>query len=108
MIVYDKSWWGDAVLARMYGSAFPRALPYSLGACALAAALSFFFKKELDTQFVAPYPFQTFAFIVGSLVVFRCASRLCPQHFRGCIAHKAVYATSRSAYARSACVLRPG
>ena len=74
MIVYDKSWWGDAVLARMYGSAFPRALPYSLGACALAAVLSFFFKTEMDAQFVAPYPFQTFAFIVGSLVVFRCGS----------------------------------
>lgn len=79
MIVYAKSWLGDArgaMIVRMYGSPFPRALPYSLGACGIAAVLSIFFKEEVDTQFVAPYPFQTFAFIVGSLVVFRCVTGL--------------------------------
>jgi hypothetical protein len=74
MIVYEKSWWGDVVLFRMYGSAFPRALPYSLSACVLTAVLSAFFKSKVEAQFLAPYPFQTFAFIVGALVVFRCVA----------------------------------
>jgi hypothetical protein len=72
MIVYDKSWWGFSVLARMYGSSFPRALPFSLTASLLAGLLSAFLSDELDKSFTHPYPFQTFAFIVGFMVVFRC------------------------------------
>lgn len=71
MIIYDKSFWGFGVLVRMYGSAFPRALPFSLLSCIIAGVLSYFYATELDEEFVHPYPFQTFAFIAGFMVVFR-------------------------------------
>lgn len=72
MIIYDKSFWGFGVLTRMYGSAFPRALPFSVCSCMLAGLLSYFWAKELDNEFIHPYPFQTFAFMAGFMVVFRC------------------------------------
>lgn len=72
MIRYGKGWWGTGVLTRMYGSAFPRALPFSLLATLMAVLLSIFFQELLDDQFLNPYPYQTFAFIVGFMIVFRC------------------------------------
>ena len=72
MIRYDKGWWGLKTFGKMYGSAFPKALMFSLSASALAGVLSYFFSKELDEAFIHPYPFQTFAFVAGFMVVFRC------------------------------------
>lgn len=74
MIRYSKKYWGLHVLFRMYGSAFPRALPFSLASAALAGFLAFFFPTSTTWDlFSHPYPFQTFAFIAGFMVVFRCA-----------------------------------
>lgn len=72
MIRYDKGWWGLKNFTRMYGSAFPRALPFSVTAAVLAGVLSYFFAETLDSAFLDPYPFQTFAFVAGFMVVFRC------------------------------------
>ena len=72
MIRYDKGWWGLKTFGKMYGSAFPKALPFSLTASIFAGLLSYFFAKELDEAFIHPYPFQTFAFVAGFMVVFRC------------------------------------
>lgn len=57
----------------MYGSAFPRALPFSLASAALAGFLASFFPTSTTWDlFKHPYPFQTFAFVAGFMVVFRC------------------------------------
>ena len=72
MMIYNKSFWGFGVLTRMYGSAFPRALPFSIFSCIFAGLLSAWYAKQLDEEFIHPYPFQTFAFIAGFMVVFRC------------------------------------
>ena len=63
MIRYDKGWWGLKTFGKMYGSAFPKALMFSLSASALAGVLSYFFSKELDEAFIHPYPFQTLSLI---------------------------------------------
>jgi hypothetical protein len=77
MIRYDKGWWGIKVLARMYGSAFPKALPLSILASLIAGFSHYFFFDALDGTFSHPYPFAIFAFIVGFMVVFRCAPSPC-------------------------------
>ena len=74
MIRYSKKYWGLHVLFRMYGSAFPRALPFSIASAALAGALAGFFPTSTSWDlFKHPYPFQTFAFVAGFMIVFRCA-----------------------------------
>ena len=73
MITYDKGWWGNRVLFRAYGSAFPRSLLYSCMAAALAAALSAVFRTTGWELFNNPYPLQLFFFVVGFMVIFRCA-----------------------------------
>lgn len=85
MIRYSKKYWGLHVLFRWYGSAFPRALPFSLASAAIAGVLASFFPTSTTWDlFKHPYPFQTFAFIAGFMVVFRCAiPTSCTQHIPG-------------------------
>eukprot|EP00892_Ulva_mutabilis_P004192 jgi/Ulvmu1/2144/UM129_0003.1 len=72
MIRYSKKYWGLHVLFRMYGSAFPRALPFSLSSAAIAGLLAAFFPTSTTWElFKHPYPFQTFAFVAGFMIVFR-------------------------------------
>jgi hypothetical protein len=74
MIRYSKSYWGLCTLTRWYGSAFPRALPFSLSSGLLAGLLQGFWGDTLRGQWVHPYPYQSFAFIAGFMIVFRCAA----------------------------------
>ena len=71
MIIYDKGWWGDKVMGRMYGSAIPRALPVSFLAAAIAAVLSSLIQQRVVDLFIHPYLYQPFAVIVGFMVSFR-------------------------------------
>jgi hypothetical protein len=71
MIRYDKHLWGIAALFRFYGSAFPRALPFSLASALAAALLKHFVPEKVSNEWQHPYPYSTFAFIVGFMVVFR-------------------------------------
>jgi len=73
MIRYSKRFWGALTLTRWYGSAFPRALPFSLVAAAAAGLLQHFWAERAADIWKHPYPFQTFAFIVGFMIVFRYA-----------------------------------
>ena len=86
MIRYSKSYWGALTLVRWYGSAFPRALPFSLLSAAAAGLLRHFWASQASDLWLHPYPFQTFAFIVGFMIVFRRASLSlacsCAQHKR--------------------------
>jgi uncharacterized membrane protein YraQ (UPF0718 family) len=74
MIRYDKRFWGIFTLYRWYGSAFPRALPFSLASALLAGLLEAFVSEETLSQWKNPYPYSTFAFIVGFMIVFRYVS----------------------------------
>lgn len=71
MITYDKSWWGNKVLFRAYGSAFPRSLPYACVAALIAATLSALFDTTGWELFSNAYPVQMFFFVVGFMVIFR-------------------------------------
>lgn len=91
MIRYDKRFWGVCTLSRWYGSAFPRALPFSLVAAAAAGLLQHFWAERAADIWKHPYPFQTFAFIVGFMIVFRCdapvVARLKPRQKCPPLAH---------------------
>eukprot|EP00892_Ulva_mutabilis_P004197 jgi/Ulvmu1/2149/UM129_0008.1 len=71
MITYDKGLWGNYVLFRMYGSAFPRAMPHACLSAGIAATLSGLFNTTGWDLFSNSYPVQMFFFIVGFMVVFR-------------------------------------
>eukprot|EP00210_Caulerpa_lentillifera_P008030 g7667.t1 len=81
MIVYHKRLWGLPLLCRFYGSALPRCLPLALMSGALTLVLELTAgedanshaptQSEEDPWWWHPYPFQTFAFIVGFMLVFR-------------------------------------
>ena len=73
MITYDKDWWGNRVLFRVYGSAFPRAVPHACLSATIAATLSGLFHTTGWELFNNSYPVQMFFFIVGFMVIFRCA-----------------------------------
>lgn len=73
MIIYDKSFWGVALLLRLYGSAFPRSLPAGLLSIVFTTLLIVFVKEDqLRTWWVHPFPYQVFSSIVGFILVFRC------------------------------------
>lgn len=59
------------LLFKVYGSAFPRALPFSLLSALLAGLLRAYASEAVDSQLRHPYPYQAFAFIVGFMIVFR-------------------------------------
>lgn len=61
-----------------YGSAVPRALPFSLLSAAVAGVAAGVFPRELAGIWGHPYPYQAFAFVVGFLIVFRCVSSTPP------------------------------
>lgn len=73
MITYDKGFGGNRVLFRVYGSAFPRAMPYACLSAAIAATVSALFDTTKWQLFRNSYPLQLFFFIVGFMVIFRCA-----------------------------------
>jgi hypothetical protein len=75
MITYTKEWWGIGALTQMYGSALPRTAPIAAASTGLAAIVHFFWHDHISDEFKNPYPFQAFAFVVGFLLVFRCASQ---------------------------------
>lgn len=80
MITYSKEWWGIASVFQLYGSALPRAAPIALAAAALSALLRAFLGDVIQENILHPYPFQAFSFVVGFLLVFRCA--LCREGTR--------------------------
>lgn len=71
MITYSKTSWGLHLLLRVYGSAFPRSLPFSAISTGICAALYVAKKEQVYDDWRHPYPYQAFAFIVGFIVVFR-------------------------------------
>eukprot|EP01023_Acetabularia_acetabulum_P024927 TRINITY_DN2394_c0_g1_i2.p1 TRINITY_DN2394_c0_g1~~TRINITY_DN2394_c0_g1_i2.p1 ORF type:complete len:530 (+),score=43.52 TRINITY_DN2394_c0_g1_i2:220-1809(+) len=77
MITYSKRLWGLQLLFRLYGSAFPRAVPFALLSMLITLLLKVFMdpthasNQYINTLWEHPYPFQTFAFIVGFVIVFR-------------------------------------
>ena len=73
MIRYSKAWWSVSSLFTWYGSAVPRALPFALVAALVAGLCAGFASERLRGLWGHPYPYQMFAFIVGFLIVFRCA-----------------------------------
>jgi hypothetical protein len=72
MIRYSKEYWGILTLFAWYGSAFPRALPFSLLASAVAGLIYELMPDGLENIWRHPYLYQTFAFVVGFMIVFRC------------------------------------
>lgn len=93
MITYDKSLWGNRALFRVYGSAFPRSLPYAALASCIAVTLAALFQTTGWELFHNPYPIQLFFFVVGFIVVFRCE---CPVH--ACTCTMVIGATCAPAY----------
>ena len=85
MITYDKGWWGNRVLFRVYGSAFPRSLPYACLSAAIAATLSALFHTTGWGLLSNSYPVQMFFFVVGFMVIFRCVDRS-PHRTRSALA----------------------
>eukprot|EP00892_Ulva_mutabilis_P004193 jgi/Ulvmu1/2145/UM129_0004.1 len=71
MIIYKKGIWGHHVLFRMYGSAFPRAMPHACISAGIAATLSALFNTTEWGLFDNSYIIQMFFFIAGFMVVFR-------------------------------------
>eukprot|EP01023_Acetabularia_acetabulum_P020213 TRINITY_DN20429_c0_g2_i1.p1 TRINITY_DN20429_c0_g2~~TRINITY_DN20429_c0_g2_i1.p1 ORF type:complete len:458 (+),score=86.68 TRINITY_DN20429_c0_g2_i1:226-1599(+) len=86
MIIYHKRFWGLQLLTRLYGSAFPRALPFALLSTAITLLLKLLadpiddghknHRFEGDDQWLLelwnhPYPYQAFAFVVGFIIIFR-------------------------------------
>lgn len=84
MLTYDKSWWGNRVLFRAYGSAFPRSLPYACLAAVFAAILSALLHATGWQLINHAYPVQVFFFVVGFMVIFRCVNP--PRAPRRCLA----------------------
>jgi hypothetical protein len=70
MIIYDKSLWGIGLLVRIYGSAFPRTLP-SAFITILFSLLLIYFEADVESWWKHPYPYGTFSFAVGFIIVFR-------------------------------------
>ncbi|GMH35646.1 hypothetical protein BSKO_03514 [Bryopsis sp. KO-2023] len=72
MIYYSKNYWALGLLGRFYGSAFPRAVIFAVLGTATLVALEYFADGtgfwEVRSH---PYPFSTFAFSVGAVLIFR-------------------------------------
>ncbi|KAL0039987.1 hypothetical protein WJX79_001551 [Trebouxia sp. C0005] len=71
MITYSKTTWGLHLLLRLYGSAFPRSLIFSVISTSITVALYVTKERQLYDDWRHPYPYHIFAFIVGFIVVFR-------------------------------------
>ena len=82
MITYNnRKWMGLGVVFRVYGSSFPRALPYALISLAFSIYLSENRAELLtnDQVFYHPYAHQVMALSASFLLVFR--SQLAYQRF---------------------------
>jgi hypothetical protein len=72
MITYSKVLWGLHLIPRVYGSALPRALPFSVLSAGLTA-LIFHWKEPLfaDIRTTQPYAFQVFVYVAAFAIIFR-------------------------------------
>eukprot|EP00892_Ulva_mutabilis_P012037 jgi/Ulvmu1/9205/UM005_0305.1 len=71
MILYEKHFYGVALLFQLFGSAVPRSLPFALFGGLVAYILRLFFGEYLETHWRHPAPYQAISFIVGFMVTFR-------------------------------------
>lgn len=71
MIEYDKSWYGFGLLFKVYGSPFPRALPFAILATIGALNVNFLWGEALPLEWRHPFAYSTFSFIVGFMLIFR-------------------------------------
>ncbi|CAG9463404.1 unnamed protein product [Pedinophyceae sp. YPF-701] len=74
MITYSKVAWGLGLLRKVYGSAFPRALPVAFISAMVTLVLHLTCRDYLRDMWVHPYPYSTFSWVVGFLLVFRANS----------------------------------
>jgi predicted membrane chloride channel (bestrophin family) len=72
MIIYSKKFYGIHLLFRLYGSAFPRVLPFSLLSAGLTALLFYYPGQAYFSDIWGhPYIYYNLSFIVGFVLVFR-------------------------------------
>lgn len=74
MILYEKRFYGLALLFQLFGSAVPRSLPFALFGGLVAYILRLFYGQYLEDHWRHPAPYQAIAFIVGFMVTFRFAA----------------------------------
>jgi hypothetical protein len=63
------------ILFRLYGSALPRACVVGVLAGVLAGVLQATVADEIREKWRHPYPYQAFAFVLGFMLIIRCAGR---------------------------------
>mmetsp|Transcript_28742 Transcript_28742/g.66321 ORF Transcript_28742/g.66321 Transcript_28742/m.66321 type:complete len:428 (-) Transcript_28742:655-1938(-) len=68
MIQYEN---GLAVLFKLHGSVFPRAIPYAIVSALIAAFVAIWYHDEMNEIFAHPYAHQVFSISVGFVLVFR-------------------------------------
>lgn len=71
MIEYDKSWYGFGLLFKVYGSPFPRALPFAILATIGALNVNLLWGEALPLEWRHPFAYSTFSFVVGFMLIFR-------------------------------------
>ena len=73
MLTYDKAFWGLLLIFRIEGSPFPRTLPFALLSLTITILLHTVdtARQHLKAGLDHHYPYQTFAFVLGFLVVLR-------------------------------------
>jgi predicted membrane chloride channel (bestrophin family) len=73
MIHYSKRFWGLPLIFRVFGSPFPRTIPFAVVSVAISVVLQSVdsLKRDIVQAFGHPYPFQVYAFVIGFLVVLR-------------------------------------
>jgi hypothetical protein len=71
MIKYEKALWGFPLMLRVYGSAFPRALPALVITAIYTLLLVRFATVRIQEMWIHPYAYSSFAYVVGFILVFR-------------------------------------
>lgn len=71
MIIYEKRFYGLALLCHLFGSAIPRSLPFAFFGGLGAYLLRAYYGEYLENHWRHPAPYQAIAFIVGFMVTFR-------------------------------------
>ena len=102
MIRYSKEFWGLYTLARWYGSAAPRALPFALLSALLAGLLQGFWRDTLRTQWVRHHNVCFISKVVQRICIERCA-RDCDQPYVGCALHWSLFRAQNLSRARLLC-----
>lgn len=72
MILYEKRFYGLALLCHLFGSAIPRSVPFAVFGGLVAYILRLRYGQYLEENWRHPAPYQAIAFIVGFMVTFRC------------------------------------